>query len=130
MSSHRFWSTPLMAGSLIAAGNLTGAAVARRETIIGLGVDVERADPLEASLVPRICSPAEITRLARLPVEEADWHKLVFSAKESVYKAYYPLARTFLEFHDVDVVVEPDAGTFTATLVRRAVPLAAGTLQW
>jgi hypothetical protein len=59
-----------------------------------------------------------------------DWHKLVFSAKESVYKAYYPLSRTFLDFHDVDVVldldVDPDAGTFAATLVRRRAPTVAG----
>ena len=114
-------------GSISHCTGFFGAAVARCETTSGLGVDVELADPLERRLVPKICTPAEETRLACLPrLAGVDWHKLVFSAKESVYKAYYPLSRTFLDFHDVDVVLDPDAGTFAATLVRHGAPTVAG----
>ena len=119
---------PGVVGSISHCDGFFGAAVARCETAISLGIDVERKEPLKHRLVPMICTPAETARLTRLPRPAgADWHKLVFSAKESVYKAYYPLTRTFLDFHDVDLVVDPDAGAFTATLVRRDVPAAAGT---
>jgi len=69
--------------------------VARSERFAGLGVDVERADPLTAAVAARVCTPRERERLAGLPPPPgSDWTKLVFSAKESVYKCYYPLART------------------------------------
>lgn len=120
---------PGVVGSISHCAGFCGAAVARRETTIGLGVDVESADPLARNLVPMVCTKLESERLTLLPrpAGAADWHKLVFSAKESVYKAYYPLARTSLDFHDVDVVIEPGRGVFTAALVRRDIPAAAGS---
>ena len=115
-------------GSISHAAGYVAVAVTRREVFAGLGVDVERADRLKPDLVARICRPDEILRLEGLPsAEKADWYKLVFSAKESVYKAYYPLARTFLGFQDVDIVIDAQAGSFTATLVRPDAPDAAGT---
>ena len=45
------------------------------------------------------------------------WDKLLFSAKEAVYKAWYPLARRWLGFQSADVVFDPDGGTFTARLL-------------
>lgn len=103
------------------------AAAARSEATAGIGIDVERGDPLSPRVVPRICAAAEILRLSRLPPRSGvDWYKLIFSAKESLYKAYYPLTRTFLGFHDVDIVVEPDHGSFTATLLRQDAPAISG----
>lgn len=115
-------------GSISHAAGHVAVAVARGEVIAGLGIDVERGGPVEPGLASRICRPDEIERLEALPcLEGADWWKLVFSAKESFYKAYYPLARTFLSFQDVDVVVDSDSGSFAATLVRPDVPDVAGT---
>ena len=39
-----------------------------------------------------------------------------FSAKEAVFKAYYPCARTFLEFHDLRFEVDWRRMAFVATL--------------
>ena len=114
-------------GSITHAAGHVAAAVTRREVFAGLGVDVERGAPLKPELVARICRPDEIVRLEGLPAaENADWYKLLFSAKESVYKAYYPLARTFLGFQDVDIVIDAQTGSFSATLVRPDAPDAAG----
>lgn len=114
-------------GSISHCTGFCGAAVATRETLAGLGIDVESAAPLESELVPRICLPAETARFAQLPnADMPDWHKLAFSAKESVYKAYFPVTRSFLEFHDVDLEVDPVAGSFVATLLRSDAPSALG----
>jgi 4'-phosphopantetheinyl transferase EntD len=43
------------------------------------------------------------------------WDKLLFSAKESVYKAWFPLTHRWLGFEDADLRPAPD-GTFRATL--------------
>jgi 4'-phosphopantetheinyl transferase EntD len=44
------------------------------------------------------------------------WDRLLFSAKESVYKAWFPLTRRWLNFTEAAVTPHPD-GTFTARLL-------------
>jgi 4'-phosphopantetheinyl transferase EntD len=41
---------------------------------------------------------------------------LLFSAKESVYKAWYPLTARWLDFEDASVRFHPGTATFTAQL--------------
>jgi 4'-phosphopantetheinyl transferase EntD len=42
---------------------------------------------------------------------------VLFSAKESVYKAWFPLSRRWLGFEDVEVSIDPAAATFRARLL-------------
>ena len=44
------------------------------------------------------------------------WSRLLFCAKESVYKAWYPLTGRQLGFEDARLTIDP-AGTFTAKLL-------------
>ena len=104
-------------GSLSHCGDFCAVAVARREEIIGLGLDVEKAGPLDEKTTARICGGEERARagsLARRTPE--NWSKLIFSAKESVYKCYYPLTGNKLWFQDVEITADPDRGTFVARL--------------
>jgi 4'-phosphopantetheinyl transferase EntD len=52
------------------------------------------------------------------------WDRLLFSAKESCYKAWFPLARTWLGFADVTVFPSAD-GSFEVSLQPSA-PIASG----
>lgn len=52
---------------------------------------------------------------ARRP--EVCWDRLLFSAKESVYKAWYPITGRWLGFEDAVITPDPDTGTFTARLL-------------
>jgi 4'-phosphopantetheinyl transferase superfamily protein len=54
------------------------------------------------------------------------WDRLLFSAKESVYKTWFPVARTWLGFESADIIIDPRAGTFTARLLVPG-PLVGGT---
>jgi 4'-phosphopantetheinyl transferase EntD len=51
------------------------------------------------------------------------WDRLLFCAKEAVYKAWFPLTGRWLGFEQAAVTVEPDAGTFTARLLEPDVAL-------
>jgi len=94
-------------------------AVTRRGTIAGLGLDVERARPLQDRVAAMICTEAERDRLTRLPDLPAPlWAMVLFCAKEGVYKCFYPLARMHLDFHDVEIDLDPPAGSFTARVIR------------
>jgi 4'-phosphopantetheinyl transferase EntD len=35
------------------------------------------------------------------------WDRLLFSAKESVYKTWFPLARRWLGFESADILIDP-----------------------
>jgi 4'-phosphopantetheinyl transferase EntD len=110
---------PGIVGSLSHCADYCGVAVARRGTIAGVGLDVERARPLEGRVVSIICTAAEIRRIESLPDLPAGlWAMIMFSAKESTYKCYHPLTKTFLDFHDVEIDLDPRARTFTARILK------------
>jgi 4'-phosphopantetheinyl transferase EntD len=66
-----------------------------------------------------IASPSERARLRGLAARAPgpSWDRLLFSAKESVYKTWFPLTRRWLGFESADVVIDASSGTFTARLL-------------
>ena len=116
-----------IAGTISHTETYCAAAVVRVGDVLSIGFDAEDITPLEANLVPMVCTPAERDHVQALPGRDAaTWAKLLFSAKESTYKCYYPLAHTLLDFHDVSVNLKPDDGTFRASLIRAEAPAAQG----
>ena len=110
-------------GSLSHCVDFCGVAVARRGAIAGLGLDVERARPLQDRVAEMICTEAERDRLERLPdLPFGLWAMVVFCAKEGTYKCFYPLARMHLDFHDVEIDPDPATGSFTARVLRARGP--------
>lgn len=113
-------------GSITHSNNLAAAAVARSAAgLAGLGIDVEPWAGLPAPLVGSIAGAAERSHLRLLEGWRPDvpWSRVLFSAKESVFKVWYPLAGEWLDFHDTQVrfTVPPgteEQGSFFATLRR------------
>jgi 4'-phosphopantetheinyl transferase EntD len=106
-------------GSITHCAGYRAAAVAPDESMAALGIDAEPHEPLPDGVLPTIsrgAEPAHLRDLARrhpgLP-----WDRLLFCAKEAVYKAWFPLAWRWLGFEDAEVTIDPgtgDAGTFAA----------------
>ena len=92
------------------------AAVGRQRDIGSVGIDVEPAVPLPPDMLELIATPNERRKIADDPLRG----KLLFAAKEAVYKAVYPLERVFLEFRDIEVDL---AGRTAATRTGRVVAL-------
>lgn len=106
-------------GSLTHCDGFCAAAVAKRGSVVALGLDAELDKPLRDRVGARVCTASERAHVADLPMlEPARWEKLVFSAKESFYKAYFPVARSFLGFQDVALRFDPEAQRFEARLLR------------
>ena len=104
-------------GSISHCDDLCAVAVARRDSAAGIGLDIERGGALESGVASLICTPVEQARLKDLPSRpRTSWPKLVFVAKESVYKCVFPLLRTFLEFHEVEIDLSLEAASFEATI--------------
>ncbi len=99
-------------------------AVARSSEVLTLGIDAEPNAALPDGLIADIARPEELPHLRRLraDVPHVHWDRLLFSAKESIYKAWFPLARRWLGFEDAAVTIDPTAGTFQARLLRSSGP--------
>jgi 4'-phosphopantetheinyl transferase EntD len=89
------------------------AAVATKVDVVTLGIDAEVHEKLPADIYQKVILPQEEAWLANTP-EGVYWDRLIFSAKESVYKAWFPLTGEWLGFDDVEVMFRPEEGTFHA----------------
>lgn len=120
-------------GSITHTRGLCAAAVARRRDAVGLGLDAERRGAVRRELLARICTEEELAWMERTPAPPGgDWPTLVFSAKESVYKAVQGAGG--LEgtpgFHAAALPVPPAEGAFRVELRGGRWPaVAPGTLR-
>jgi len=102
-------------GSITHCQGFVGAVVARDDRLRSIGFDAERAEPLSADLVRLICTVPEIEWIAeQSPTPQLDWPKVMFSAKEAVYKCIAPVFGRMLDFLDVTLAIDVDALAFTA----------------
>lgn len=108
---------PGISGSISHTEGFGVAVVARTGAIVALGVDVEADDALKPDLWRMILTDDEKEWL-RASVGEADRGavaKLLFCAKEAIYKCHRGAGGGWLGFHDA--VVTPDLGTATLVIV-------------
>ncbi|MDI6105192.1 4'-phosphopantetheinyl transferase superfamily protein [Actinoplanes sp. NEAU-A12] len=105
-------------GSMTHCGGYRAAAVARATDLVTLGIDAEPHRPLPDAVRARITVAKERIWLARAAAEQPriQWDRLLFSAKEAVYKAWFPLTGRWLGFHEAALSIDP-AGTFHAELL-------------
>jgi enterobactin synthetase component D len=100
-----------MTGSITHTAGLCAAVVGERARVGMLGLDSEVVGAIGEELWPAICMPRERAWLDSLPpAERAGGVTLLFSAKESFYKAQYPLLNQSLDFHDLEVEVRTWGG--------------------
>ncbi len=104
-----------LVGSISHCNGLCLAAVARQEAIAALGIDLERDQPLAADLLPVVLRPEE----AGLP------SALVFSAKEALFKALYPIVQSYFDFSAASV--REGKGHLIATLAQTLGPWSVGS---
>lgn len=90
---------PDIVGSLAHDDHIAIAAVAPRREAEAVGIDIEPAEPLPPDVVDLVVTARERDGLNDDPLRG----RLLFAAKEAVYKALYPRDRVFLEYHDIEV---------------------------
>jgi 4'-phosphopantetheinyl transferase EntD len=95
-------------GSITHCDGYRACALARAPAVISLGIDAEPNLSLPAGVLEAIACPEEEPMLAQLlrSAPAVSWDRLLFSAKESVYKAWFPLARRPLGFEDAILQIE------------------------
>lgn len=86
-------------GSIAHDDEVAVCAIARKADIPSLGIDIEPAEPLPDEIAALAVTPGDI--LAGTDPRLAT--RLLFSAKEAVYKAVYPLDGEVLEYEHIRI---------------------------
>jgi 4'-phosphopantetheinyl transferase EntD len=113
------WPTGVR-GSMTHCSGYAAAAVGLADRISALGIDAEPDEPLPEGVLAVVTTPTERSTLAETPRMPGgpSLDRLVFSAKEAVYKAWFPLVGVWLDPQEAEILIAPDTGTFTAVLSR------------
>jgi 4'-phosphopantetheinyl transferase EntD len=106
-------------GSITHCDGYRACAIARSGNMATIGIDAEPHAALPERLLPDIAGTQELSWLKDRSRDTpgVHWDRLLFSAKESVYKAWFPLAKRWLGFEDAVLSVDATAETFSARLL-------------
>jgi 4'-phosphopantetheinyl transferase EntD len=106
-------------GSMTHCAGYRACAVAHDRHLRAIGLDAEPHDKLPDGVLEAVSSKEERRWLADLAAAapSTHWDRILFSAKESVYKAWFPLTQRWLGFEDASVSIDPGNGKFTARLL-------------
>ncbi|MFJ8778791.1 4'-phosphopantetheinyl transferase [Streptomyces sp. NPDC102476] len=113
-----------LTGSMTHCDGYCAAALVRTADLASLGIDAEPHAPLPEGVLESVSLPGERVRLRELAVTypAVHWDRLLFSAKESVYKAWFPLTGKWLDFAEADIEIlvdpaRPSGGALRAELL-------------
>jgi 4'-phosphopantetheinyl transferase EntD len=106
-------------GSITHCDGYRAAALAREADLATIGIDAEVDAALPDGVLEDVALPEERRALQVLAREEPglSWDRLLFSIKESIYKAWFPLAERWLGFEDARVTIDPEGRSFGARLL-------------
>ncbi|MGK5728358.1 4'-phosphopantetheinyl transferase family protein [Streptomyces sp. URMC 124] len=106
-------------GSMTHCDGFQAAVVARADALASVGIDAEPNGPLPEGVLRVVSLPSERVAIDRLTAQQprVHWDRLLFSAKESVFKTWYPLTGQELDFDEAELEIEPVTGTFSARLL-------------
>lgn len=106
-------------GSLTHCEGYRAAAVAFAAKFSSIGIDVELNAPLPDGVASLVTTAKETLMLSQIMKKPGDicWDRLLFSAKESIYKAWFPLARRWLDFTECELSIDTVNGRFSGALL-------------
>jgi 4'-phosphopantetheinyl transferase EntD len=105
-------------GSITHCDGFRACAVARQTDLLTIGIDAEPHRPLPDRILADVAFGDELALVQRLgdAAPRVHWDRVLFSAKESVYKAWFTLTGRQLGFEDAALAIDALEGTFAACL--------------
>ena len=107
-------------GSITHSAGFAAVAVGLKKEIKGIGIDLESfSRSVDFKIRRHVCVDSELEWLESLPTKEAERSlRIIFSAKESIFKCLYPGTKTYLTFKDVAVTINENANNFSFTIFK------------
>ena len=101
-------------GAITHCDGYVACAVATTQAVTWLGIDAEPAEPMRDDAAQLIAFGKEIEWLGQGPLNG----RILFCAKEAVFKAWHPVRQSPLDFADATVICDPTTQRFTAAIQR------------
>jgi 4'-phosphopantetheinyl transferase EntD len=108
---------PEVCGSITHCAGYCAAVAAHKRDLASIGIDAEPAQDLGEVVLDQVAVASERDWIKRAD-RGMPWPLLLFSAKESVFKAWFPLFGTALSFKHVVIDFDPAKAAFTAVVCR------------
>jgi 4'-phosphopantetheinyl transferase EntD len=103
-------------GSITHCRGYRACALAKAEDVLAVGIDAEVHEPLPEGVREQVAFGRELPMVADHGAGVC-LDRLLFSAKEAVYKAWFPLAHRWLGFEDVELTIDVGGAAFCARLL-------------
>ncbi|MBO0683164.1 MAG: 4'-phosphopantetheinyl transferase superfamily protein [Candidatus Dormibacteraeota bacterium] len=107
---------PGVVGSITHCEGYCAVAVAAQADVGGIGIDSEVETALGEGVREAVCTADERRWIADQGGH--DWTVLFFSAKESLYKLWYPVMGSWLDHQDAELALDLRSGRFKAHIRR------------
>lgn len=108
-----------LVGSITHCLGYRAAVLARNKYYHSIGIDAEPHLPLPNDVLITITSEEERKHLLDLKKYQGNfkWDRILFSIKESIFKSWYPITHTWLDFNEANIYIDPLNGVFEAKLL-------------
>ena len=102
-------------GSITHSAGFAAVAVGLKKEIKGVGIDLESySRSVDFNIRRHVCVDSELEWLESLPTKQASRAlRIIFSAKESIFKCLYPGTKTYLTFKDAAVTINETENNFS-----------------
>ena len=102
-------------GSITHSAGFAAVAVGLKKEIKGVGIDLESfSRSVNFNIRRLVCVDSELEWLESLPTKQANRAlRIIFSAKESIFKCLYPSTKTYLTFKDAAVTINETENNFS-----------------
>ena len=107
-------------GSITHSAGFVAVAVGLKKEIKGVGIDLESfSRSVDFNIRRHVCVDSELEWLESLPTKQANRAlRIIFSAKESIFKCIYPGTKTYLNFKDAAVSVNENEKNFSFVIFK------------
>ena len=107
-------------GSITHSAGFAAVAVGLKKEINGIGIDLESfSSSLDIKISRHVCVDSELEWLESLSTKQARRAlRIIFSAKESIFKCLYPRTKTYFSFKDAEVFVNDEEKNFSFKILK------------
>ena len=118
-------------GSITHSEGFAAAAVGLAKDVSGIGIDLESLSRVvDFNIRRHVCVDKEREFLESLPAEQATRYlRIIFSAKESIFKCFFPISQTYLYFQDAEIIIDENNSEFSFSLSKACTGITSAGFQ-
>lgn len=121
-SSEPLWPRGIL-GALSHCPGIAVCAVCHDNMLRGLGIDIEELPgDMPQDVIRLVCTKKEMEWVGNEPYKM----KMIFSAKEAAFKAFFPSVRMYMDFKDAELQWDEKKAAFDARLLKKYIPFKEG----